>query len=32
MGKKDTNHTDVAQEKICDNPWNLWENILKKYL
>ena len=44
--KKDTNHTDVAQEKsvtirgirgkkfsrnrnICENPWNLWDNILK---
>ena len=41
--RKNTNHTDVAQEKsvticdicgktfsrkICDNPWNLWENIL----
>ena len=25
-------YTDVAQEKICDNPWNPWENILKKYL
>ena len=21
-------YTDVAQEKICDNPWNPWENIL----
>ena len=25
-----TNHTNAAQEKICDNPWNLWENILKQ--
>jgi len=25
--EKDTNHTDVAQEKICDNPWNLWETF-----
>ena len=27
-GEKDTNHTNAAQENICDNPWNLWENIL----
>lgn len=25
-----TNHTNAAQEKICDNPWNLWDNILKQ--
>lgn len=27
-----TNHTNAAQEKICGNPCNLWENILKQNL
>lgn len=28
--RKNTNHTNAAQEKICENPWNLWDNILKQ--